>query len=39
MDPKIGKWLAEIEQAIAEIQQFMPHEQEFEEFRKDLKTK
>ena len=39
MDPKIKKWLADIEQAIEEIQLFIPNEQQFEEFQKDIKTK
>lgn len=39
MDSEIKTWLADIEQAISEIHQFLPNRNDFEEFQKDLKTK
>ncbi len=39
MENEIKTWLADIEQAIAEINQFMPDKKDFFQFQKDLKTK
>jgi len=39
MDKEIKTWLADIEQAISEIYQFLPDQKNFEAFQKDLKTK
>jgi uncharacterized protein with HEPN domain len=39
MDSQIKTWLADIEQAVSEIYQFLPNRNDFEEFQKDLKTK
>ncbi len=38
MENEIKTWLADIEQAIAEINQFMPDKKDFFKFQKDLKT-
>lgn len=32
-------WLADIEQAISEINQFLPDQEDFDAFQNDLKTK
>lgn len=39
MDANIFMWLADIEQAISEIQLFIPQHMDFEQFQNDLKTK
>jgi len=39
MENKIKTWLADIKQAIEEINMFLPDQNTYEEFRKDLKTK
>lgn len=38
MENEIKTWLADIEQAIEEIQLFLPEKKDFFEFQKDLKT-
>lgn len=39
MDNEINTWLKDIEQAIAEINSFIPELKNFNDFQKDLKTK
>jgi len=39
MDKEVNVWLADIEQAILEINQFLPDQEDFDAFQKDLKTK
>lgn len=39
MEAEIKGWLADIERAIQEINQFLPDQRDFEAFQKDLKTK
>jgi uncharacterized protein with HEPN domain len=39
MDDNIKTWLKDIEQAIAEINSFLPENKNFSEFQKDLRTK
>ncbi len=39
MENEIKTWLADIEQAISEIYEFLPNRNDFEQFQKDLKTK
>jgi len=39
MDNEVKTWLADIQQAIAEIKSFLPEKKMFAEFQKDLKTK
>lgn len=39
MDNEVKTWLKDIEQAISEINSFMPEIQDFKDFQKDLKTK
>lgn len=39
MEIKVKTWLEDIKQAIEEIDQFLPKEKNFFEFKKDLKTK
>lgn len=39
MDDEIRTWLKDIEQAIAEINSFLPETKNFKDFQKDLKTK
>jgi uncharacterized protein with HEPN domain len=39
MDKEVNLWLADIEQAISEINQFLPNQEDFEAFQNDLKTK
>ncbi|HYG40985.1 MAG TPA: HepT-like ribonuclease domain-containing protein [Cytophagales bacterium] len=39
MENEIKTWLADIKQAIEEINMFLPDKKDFFEFRKDLKTK
>jgi uncharacterized protein with HEPN domain len=38
MEDEIKAWLADINQAIDEIQSFLPEKKDFFEFQKDLKT-
>ena len=38
MEDEIKAWLADINQAIEEIQSFLPEKKDFFEFQKDLKT-
>ena len=38
MEDEIKAWLADITQAIDEIQSFLPEKKDFSEFKKDLKT-
>jgi len=38
MEDEIKAWLADINQAIEEIQSFLPEKKDFSEFQKDLKT-
>ncbi len=39
MEKEIKVWLSDIQQAIAEINQFLPEKKVFQEFQKDLKSK
>ncbi|HNP96760.1 MAG TPA: DUF86 domain-containing protein, partial [Cyclobacteriaceae bacterium] len=39
MDNEVKTWLRDIEQAIGEINSFMPDEKNFKNFQKDIKTK
>jgi uncharacterized protein with HEPN domain len=39
MDSEIKTWLKDIEQAIAEINSFIPEVKKFNDFKNDLKTK
>lgn len=39
MDNEVKTWLRDIEQAIGEIDSFMPDEKNFKNFQKDIKTK
>lgn len=39
MEYEINTWLADIKQAIIEINQFLPDKKNFLEFQKDIKTK
>jgi uncharacterized protein with HEPN domain len=39
MGDEIKTWLADIKQAIVEINEFLPDQKNFHEFKKDLKTK
>ncbi len=39
MENELRVWLSDIEQAISEINSFLPEKKDFNEFRKDLKTK
>lgn len=39
MDNEVRTWLRDIEQAIAEINSFIPEVKNFKDFQKDLKTK
>jgi len=39
MDKEINVWLSDIQQAITEINQFLPEKKIFQEFQKDLKLK
>ncbi|WP_158990445.1 DUF86 domain-containing protein [Mucilaginibacter sp. L196] len=39
MEDEIKTWLADIRQAITEINDFLPDQKNFYEFKKDLKTK
>lgn len=39
MENKIITWLLDVKQAIKEIYDFLPHEKNFFEYQKDLKTK
>lgn len=39
MDNEVKTWLKDIEQAIIEINSFLPEVRNFKEFQKDLKTK
>lgn len=39
MDDDVKTWLKDIEQAIAEINSFIPSQKSFTDFQKDLKTK
>ncbi len=39
MEKEINIWLADIKQAITEINQFLPERKVFAEFQKDLKSK
>jgi uncharacterized protein with HEPN domain len=39
MDNETKTWLKDIEQAIAEINSFIPEVKKFEEFKNDIKTK
>jgi uncharacterized protein with HEPN domain len=39
MDNEVKTWLKDIEQAIVEINSFIPEIKNFKEFQKDLKTK
>jgi uncharacterized protein with HEPN domain len=39
MDNEVKTWLKDIEQAIAEINSFIPDPKNFKDFQKDLKTK
>lgn len=39
MENEIKTWLVDIEQAISEINQFLPDKKDFYQFQKDLKTK
>lgn len=39
MEKEIKVWLADIKQAISEINQFLPEKKIFEDFKKDLKAK
>jgi uncharacterized protein with HEPN domain len=39
MDKEVNVWLADIEQAISEINQFLPDQEDFDAFQNDLKTK
>jgi uncharacterized protein with HEPN domain len=39
MENELRVWLSDIEQAIAEIISFLPEKKDFNEFKKDLKTK
>lgn len=39
MEDEIKTWLSDIQQAIVEIELFLPKTAEFKEFQKDLKTK
>jgi uncharacterized protein with HEPN domain len=39
MDNEIKSWLKDIEQAISEINSFIPEIKNFKDFQKDLKTK
>lgn len=39
MEKEIKIWLSDIQQAINEIDQFLPEKKMFQEFQKDLKSK
>ena len=39
MELEIASWLADIKQAIDEINEFLPDKKDFFEFQKDIKTK
>jgi uncharacterized protein with HEPN domain len=39
MDNEVKTWLKDIEQAIAEINSFVPEIKNFKDFQKDIKTK
>lgn len=39
MENKIKVWLADIKQAIVEINQFLPEKRDFFQFQQDIKTK
>ena len=39
MENEINTWLADIKQAIIEINQFLPDKKNFLDFQKDIKTK
>lgn len=39
MEAEIKTWLADIKQAIDEVNSFLPDQKNFEKFQKDLKTK
>ncbi len=39
MEREIASWLADIKQAITEINEFLPEKKDFFEFQKDIKTK
>lgn len=39
MEDEIKTWLADIKQAIIEINDFLPNKKDFFQFKKDLKTK
>ena len=39
MEDNISKWLKDIEQAIAEINSFLPENKNFKDFQNDIRTK